>query len=181
MTLTSTIFILFMAACQRSQNQIDSLLINLSVFPDGWSVSTDGPSPIADAPLGGTQYIKSSELFFYVHGGHAYEEIMLFDQLKIASSEFFHQKDHIFRLTEYNSPWIIPDALDVGRLNADQYFYSCSQDTGIPYPFCDHIAQYGYYLVHFHTFIIPGYMDYPEFGKIIKAIDARMAEFGPVK
>jgi hypothetical protein len=51
---------------------IEELLIDLSVFPDGWTGDVDGPSPIAQAPLGGTKPVKSTEVFFYIYGNGIY-------------------------------------------------------------------------------------------------------------
>jgi hypothetical protein len=157
---------------------IEELLIDLSAFPEGWSVSADGPSPIARAPLGGTKSVDSTELFFYVTGGGAYERIRRFNDSQGTADEYARQMKHIFRETEFNTPWVVPEEIMFKSSSAEQFYYACSQFEGSPWPRCVYIAQYGVYFTHFKTGMFSGYMSYFGFENILQIIDEHMAPFG---
>jgi hypothetical protein len=166
-------------SCYRSPSHtsIERLLIDVSAFPQGWSISAAGPSPIARAPLGGTASVESIELDFYAPGGGAFERIRRFEAPRGASNEFARQKRLIFRATEWYPPWQVPDELDYKSLSADRYYYACSQETVRSWPRCAYIAQYGTYFVHFDVDMLPGYMSYVDLGNILDVIEQRMDAF----
>ena len=68
-----------LSCCSTKRDfEIQELLIDETVFPSGWLVSTSGPRRPARAPLGHYEFIESIELFFYVYGGGAREKIYRF-------------------------------------------------------------------------------------------------------
>ena len=162
-------------ACQSAtKSSISDLLIELSVFPAGWQVSQDGPGKIPSAPLGGNDSVESIELEFRVYGGGAIESIRRFKNVEDAEAEFIHQKAHIFRKTDFTTPWEVPSEVVIDKINADQYYFACSQSVGSYWPGCEFIAQYGVYFVDFSTGMYTDYMSYKDLSKIIQAIDDLM-------
>lgn len=157
---------------------IEGLLIDLSAFPEGWSVGADGPSPIAQAPLGGTKSVESIELSFYAHGGGAFERIRRFEDEQGASNEFARQMRLVFSKTEFNTPWTVPEEIAFTSSSAEEFYYACSRFEGLPWPDCVYIARYGIYFAHFKTGMFTDYMSYSDFENVLKAIDDRMPPFG---
>jgi len=160
---------------------IEELLIDASVLPEGWSASEAGPHPISRAPLGGTKSVESIEFVFYAYGGSAFEEIRRFKSYQEAVEEFARQKRQVFRVTKFNTPWVVPEGLSYKSPVADQFHYACSQDVGSLWSDCAYIARYGVYFVQFHTDMLPGYMSYTDLEKVLQAIDARMAPYVEMK
>ena len=166
------------SACRPlSHPPIKDLLIDLSAFPDGWSGDTNGPGPMARAPLWGKKSVESIEIFFYVYGSGAYEGIQRFLDTQSAAEEFSRQLGIVFIETEFDTPWVIPDELNFESFSASRSYYACSQSEGIPWQECAYIAQYGTYFVHFNTGMVPGYMSLDDFERVLQAIDDKMAKY----
>jgi hypothetical protein len=155
---------------------IEDLLIDESAFPPGWSTSSDGPKPIARAPLGGTKSVESIELDFYAYGGGASERIRRFESAQDAADEFERQSKIVFRDSEFNTPWIVPAECSYHGSGADQFHYACSTFEGQPWPGCAYIAQYGKYFVHFQTSMLPGLMTYADLEIVLRTIDEQMEQ-----
>jgi hypothetical protein len=154
---------------------IEQLLIDLPVFPEGWIISAVGPRPLADAPLGGNKSVDNIEIFFYAPGGGAFVEIQRFKNTRRAKNEFTRKVKQVFRVTDFNSPWEVPDELSYTSSVADEFYYACSWRVGSSWPDCAYIARYDTYFSLFYTDMIPGYMNYADFEKVIMAVDERMA------
>lgn len=61
---------------------------------------------------------------------------------------------------------------------ADQSYFACYDYEGRePYPICEWSARYEEYVVIFHSWLVPGYMSLEDMERVIRAIDARMAEY----
>jgi hypothetical protein len=162
-------------ACNMLDDQpIEHLLIDVTDFPDNWTVDTDSPRSIPSAPLGGTKSIKSIEVYFSSQNDFAFERIRRFKSSEDAASEFARQMKHIFRERK-DTQWFTPETISFQSSVAEQSYYACSQAEGYPWPGCTYIAQYGTYFVHFGTGIILGDMSYSDFERVIQAIDERMA------
>lgn len=152
---------------------IQELLISESAFPPGWSVSTAGPRQPAKAPLGHYESIERTELFFYVYGGGAFEEIHRFASVQGAAREFRRKRDLDFAQREIDTPWVIPPELPYQSPVADQFYLACATQGGMP--MCRAIGQYEEYLVKFNTHMSPDFMTYADLERVLKAIDDRMA------
>jgi hypothetical protein len=166
-----------LAACQSTgYPPIENLLIDESVFPSGWSTSSDEPEPIARAPLGGTKSVESIEQTFYAYGGSAGERIRRFRTEQGAAEEFVRQTRIVFRDSEFNTPWMTLQELSYESPVADRFYCACSVDESQPlWPHCACIAQYEVYFVQVSTPMLPGLMTYADFEQILEAIDEKMA------
>jgi len=111
---------------------IEELLIDESAFPPGWSVDTGGPAPPAKAPLGHYESIERTELFFYVYGGVAFEQIHRFSSVQGAAREFKRRKDLDFAQREIDTPWVVPPELSYQSLVANQFYLACATQGGVP-------------------------------------------------
>lgn len=60
---------------------------------------------------------------------------------------------------------------------ADQFFFACYDYEGRTQPRCRWSGLYDEYIVIFGSWMIPGRMSLNDMEKVIRAIDARMAEF----
>jgi hypothetical protein len=168
-----------LVACQSwGYPPIEDLLLDKSVFPAGWSVSTDGADSIPRAPwTGSTSVVENVELYFYAFGGGALERIWRFASSEDASQAFERQVEYVFRNGEFNTPWTVPAELSYYSSIAGQFHYACATFEGQPSPGCAYVAQYGVYIVHFQTSILPGLMTYPDLENVLQAIDERMAHY----
>jgi hypothetical protein len=165
-------------ACQSWEYPpIEDLLIDESVFPVGWSVSTDGARSIPRAPWSGpTSVVENVELYFYAHGGGALERIWRFENSEDASQAFERHMRYVFRDGEFNTPWTVPTELSHDSSVAGQFHYACATFEGQPWPGCAYVAQYRMYVVHFQTSMLPGLMTYTDLGKVLQAIDEQMEQ-----
>ena len=166
-----------LASCHRAVRYppLEPLLIDVSAFPEGWSTSRDGPGPLPSGPIGFSGAVQDIGLTFYAHGGHAYEDIERFETDRAAAKRFAKEQRSVFRATEWNPPWQVPEEVNYESVSADQFYYACTQDKGMYWPMCSYIAQYGKYFVRFHTHMIPGYMSNADFEVILQAVDERMS------
>lgn len=155
--------------------EIEELLLDVSAFPVGWSADAEGPRAPAKAPLGGLKSIERTELFFYVRGGGAVEEIHRFQSTGDAIQEFERQLGIAFFVGKYDTPWIIPLALPYQSPIADQFHFACSEQGSIS--MCRMIGRYEEYLVKFNTHMSPDFMTYEDLECVLQAIDERMAQY----
>jgi len=179
--LLSLFMLLWSGACLPQEHPpkrsfaIQELLIDESAFPPGWSVSTAGPRPPAKAPLGHYESIESTELFFYVYGGSAFEEIHRFSSVQGAAREFRRKRDLEFAKREIDTPWVVPPELSYQSPAANQFYLACATQGGIP--MCRAIGQYEEYFVKFNTHMSPDFMTHADLERVLKAIDERMASY----
>jgi hypothetical protein len=159
-----------------SHPPVEQLLVDTSMFPEGWSVSQVGPRPDPAAPFSRIKSVDRTSLSFYAPGGGAFEAIQRFENTREAKKEFARKKRQVFRLTDFNTPWEVPEELAYESPIADEFHYACSWQLGASWPDCAYIARYGTYFVHFHTDMLPGYMSYTDLETIVEAIDERMAD-----
>jgi hypothetical protein len=157
---------------------IEELLIDISVFPKGWITSAAGPRPLASAPLGGNKSVDNIALGFYAPGGSAFHEIQRFKNTRQAENEFAKKREQVFRVTEFRTPWEVPDELAYESSVADEFHYACSLGVGASWPHCAYIARYDAYYVLFYAHMISGYISYADLENILEAIDERMAVHG---
>lgn len=156
-------------APERSFTTLD-LLIELSDMPVGWRVS-DGPGRAEDyisskdasgiVFIAGTDWqrrVASHRVYRYRSVKAAkgvYEYLVLPDQVGKTPAEW-----------AYQSPV------------ADQSYFACYDYEGRePYPICEWSARYEEYVVIFHSWLVPGYMSLEDLERVVRAIDARMAEY----
>jgi hypothetical protein len=156
---------------------VEELLVDTSVFPEGWSASPDGPYLDPAAPFSRTKSVDRISISFYAPGGGAGEEIQRFKSTREAKREFARKKKQVFRVTGFNTPWEVSEELSYESPIADEFHYACSWRVGASWPDCAYIARYGTYFVHFDTDMLPGYMSYADLENILEAIDERMGAY----
>lgn len=167
----------------RRDFRIEELLIDESVFPEGWKVDPAGPSAPAKAPLGGLKSIERTSLHFYIWGvsgeqiwsGVAGEQIHRFWSVNDAVEEFERQMGLAFAVGKYDTPWVVPAELPYQSSAADRVFFACSVHGSIP--MCRMIGQYDEYFVIFNTHMSPDFMTYEDLERVLQAIDERMAHY----
>ncbi len=171
-------FMLIVSACQWSHYPpIENLLIDVSVFPSDWQADADGPEPDPSAPFGGIRSVERTELNFYSDVSGAFENIERFKSSRKAYEEFVRQKDFLFKSTEFQGPYEIPEELPYRSDLADQFYFACWRPEYTSILGCDYLAQYGPYLVHFNLGWNPGALTVSELEKILRAIDDKMANY----
>ena len=121
--------------------------------------------------------VENVELYFYAYGGGALERIWRFTSSEDASQAFERQMGYVFRNGEFNTPWTVPVELSYYSSVADQFHYACATFEGQPSPGCAYVAQYGVYVVHFQTSMLPGLMTCSDLENVLQAIDERMAQY----
>ncbi len=147
---------------------VEALLIDESVFPLGWRASDAGPRPPANAPLDHYNSIERIELFFYTHNGIAFQEVHCFASVRGAVREFKRQKS-----TFFPEGWVVPAELPYQSSSADQFYLACGVEGSIQ--MCRAIWRYEKYFVKFNTHMSPEFMTYADLGRVLKAIDDRLA------
>lgn len=153
---------------------IESLLIDISAFPEGWVTSDAGAIIPGRAPLGGNPSIRRISLNFYTENGGAGHEIHKYQDITGAAAEFDRQLPIQFFVDEFTSEWEIPDGLEFESPLADRYKVACASfSERID---CQMLAQYNIYVVKFGASITPT-LTYEEFGDLLETIDVRMVQF----
>jgi len=186
------LFYVFQVQPPSRNFEIESLLIDVSAFPAGWTPSPQGPQPVLQpaTPLGsgGVGAIESTELDFNLQirdgSGSAFEQIYRLRKPQEAADEFQDKKKKWFITSKGDSTWTTPPEAHIQSLVADQLYFACSnRRSGIF--ICRMIAQYEEYLVRFDVYmsaynsklqLVP-IMSIAESGHIVQAIDQRMGYF----
>ena len=169
---------LFLSACAPQSEpapsrtfKTEELLIGLSEMPTGWKVSY-GPTRTEDYISGrdasGIVFVAGTDLqpgrrdaahrvYHYDNATKAkgvYEDLVLPGEVGKSPSEW-----------TYRSPIV------------DQSRVVCYDYEGRePYPVCTWSGRYEEYIVIFRSWLIPGYMSLHDMERVVKAIDARMAQ-----
>jgi hypothetical protein len=176
-TLLALLTCITLFACQSwNYPPIENLLLDESVFPSGWSTSTDGAGTIPRAPwTGSTNVVENVELYFYAHEGGALERIWRLASSEGASQAFESQVGSVFRDGEFNTPWMVPAEFSYSSPTADRYHFACATFEGQRIPGCAYVAQYKTYVVYFQTSMPPDLMTYVDLENVLQAIDERFA------
>jgi len=166
-------------ACQPQYPPIEELLIDISVFPEGWIEDVEGPGPDPSAPWGGIRSVERTTLFFHSPTAGAQENIERYKSNSMARDEFARRLRIVFQDHPDYGPYRAPDELSYTSLIAEQYFFACVYADNYPFPFygCQYLTQYGPYVVYFHAGWNLDEMDPQEFENILKAIDKKMAQY----
>jgi len=161
-------------SCQSQYPPIEDLLVDATVFPNGWYEDIEGPGPDSSAPWGGIRSVERTTLFFHSPTAGAFEQIERFSNHRQASQEFDNQK-----LLSQDESDFIPSKLTFQNIVADQYYFVCVLAPQYPYPFwgCIYLAQYGTYLVNFNFGWDLDAMSAGELQNILRAVDDKMAPY----
>ncbi len=161
------------------EDRIQECLIDVSVFPDGWTVASE-PQPY-DSPdrvlPGRAKGGVMAEFHQSEYNARAFQEVFLYANENKAAKEFVRQQPSYFssagRLSEWTDQRIISDG-DIAneRRFACAYFEGSTNNQPIHY--CPMMARYGPFLTMFSTWQSPEYMSFEEMIRIVKAIDEDM-------
>ena len=152
---------------------IGSLLLDESVFPEGWEAGEpydpeDGIglsacvhySPPADSP-----------------GGIALYAAYVARSAEEAADGYTTWADFWFWDTEGWGPWSAPVELQRESRIASQFRLACSSQFDDSEQVCQAVGQYGRYMIRFHTFMNPETMTLDDLERILMVIDERMARY----
>jgi hypothetical protein len=171
-------FLIVMSSCQRSTfPPIEDLLVDATVFPPGWHADPEGPEPDPSAPFGGIKSVERTTLYFHSNTAGAFETIERFKSSGGAWDEFNNQKDSLFRTSEFQGPYEIPEELPYESRLADRFYLACWRPEYTPMLGCDYLAQYGPYLVPLNLGWDPDTMTPSELEKILLAVDDKLANY----
>ena len=158
---------------------IEYLLLDLSVFPEGWYVNRSaGPTPSGD---GAILAEDSIEISYKANGPvlfTAMQEVYRFRSVEWAAQEYRDQLPILFNNNSAAmlTTWELPNELPYQSLAAAQSHFACGQSEITNQWGCRFLGQYDEYLVIFSTFIGEE-MTYTDLDQILKAIDERMANY----
>jgi len=162
----------FITACSLGYPPIEELLIDDTLFPQGWNASSEGPQVSPSAPFGGIRSIDRTMLSFDNTLVGATEQIERFRNSQEASNEFVNNRDFLFREIPTVGPYLVPEELPYQSSVADRYYFACTR----PFPLlgCMYFAQYGPYIIQFHIGWDLDSMSANDLEKILNAIDENM-------
>ena len=170
---------------------IETLLIDVSVFPEGWAASPEGPQMIRApaAPLGSDSIpaIESTALLFLRRlpggSGYASHAVYRLQNRQEAFNEFQIRKKRWFPMGQYDTPWTTPPELAFQNLVANQFYVACSIQGSIP--LCQMLAQYEEYLTVFGASMgaydsnlqLIQVLTYTDFRRVVTAVDQKMGYY----
>jgi hypothetical protein len=151
---------------------IETLLVEETVLREGWEES--GPPRSAEATVRfGIEKIGTG--FSTPRDGVAIQGVYRAEDASAAASGY-QDFMSFFSLREDETEWFLPSELTYGGLGADRSRLGCSTHRTNGVERCQFIAQYGVYLVRFHTYMSPDMMTYEDLERILQDIDRRMAK-----
>jgi hypothetical protein len=151
--------------------EIETLLIDESVFPEGWEQLGLPRSKRATVSFG---VEKSGIGFSTPTRGVAGHDVYRAVSARAAAAGY---RDFMsdFLVREGETEWTLPAEISYRSQVADQFRLGCSTHIAGGVQCCQFIGQYGVYLVRFHTYMSPDMMTYEDLEYILQDIDQRMA------
>jgi hypothetical protein len=151
--------------------EIETLLVQETVLPEGWEES--GPPRSADAAARfGIEKIGTG--FSTPRHGVAIQAVYRARNTGAAASGYQDFMSY-FSLREEETEWFLPSELTYDT-TADRFRLGCSAERTSGVERCQLIAQYGVYLLRFHIYMSPEMMTYDDLEHILQDIERRMAE-----
>lgn len=149
----------------RNVNIYD-FLIGVSEMPQGWKVKEEPTTfyEVGAREAAGISFISDEN----VQRNGSFMHIYKFSTLDTATDVF----KKIYRQGAFT--YLPPDWSDP-HVSSKQYWIGCYNWEGREPYACDWAAQYEEFVVYFSTWIVPGYMSFSDFGRVVNAIDLRMA------
>lgn len=182
-TLTAPIVVgIFLLACiitfetntGMSDLDIEDLLLDVSAFPEGWSMSPEGPMQPGQAPLGGMRSSARRSLVFYAPNNVAVQKVDYYQNAREAQQEFDRQIPIWFPVSEFWSTWEKPEEISFQSEIANRYQVACAENSGNLY--CGMLGQYQAILIRFSANINRA-LTYDEFEGLLREIDRRVSEY----
>jgi hypothetical protein len=157
---------------------IEELLLDESVFPEGWQARERTFDPRQRLPA------EQIALSFYLHWcpdaslGAGHQLYRFFDGPRCAALGYQKEIPGWFAPTQAWGPWEVPAELPYQSPVADQFRFNCSTHQRSGAQTCLGVGQYEDYVIRFQTSIDrehPECMSFTDLERILKAIDERMA------
>jgi hypothetical protein len=152
--------------------EIETLLVDEAVFPEGWTQQGIPDSRGAPASFGVERIgIGFSTRIRGVAGQAVYRAFDI--RAAVAGYRDFMS---YFSVREGETEWSLPTEFTWRSQIADQFRLGCSTHRSSGVQRCQFIGQYDVYLVRFHTYMSSDLMTYEDLECILQDIDLRMAE-----
>ena len=157
---------------------IEELLLDESVFPEGWQARERTFNPRQRLPA------EQIALGFYIDWcpdyslGAGHQVYRFFDGARCADMGYRSTTPISFAPREGWGPWSVPVELPYQSPVADQFRFNCYSRQGSSVQTCQAVGQYREYIIGFHTDIDPEHpecMSFADLERILVAIDERMA------
>lgn len=150
---------------------IETLLVQETAFPEGWEES--GSPRVEEATVRfGIEKIGTG--FSTPNQGVAIQDVYRARDTGAAASGY-QDFMSFFSLHREETEWFLPSELTYNSLGADRFRLGCSTDRTSGVERCQLIAQYGVYLLRFHTYMSPEMMTFENLELILQDIDRRMS------
>ena len=163
----------------RRSFPIEDLLLDESVFPQGWEVGGEPYNPEDRMPaeqIALSFFADTSECPSSLITGH--DVYRYYGGASCADMGYRSKAPTWFSPWEGYDPWRTPAELSYQSPAANRFRLSCCTRQGSSVQICQATAQYQEYLVRFDTSIDPerpDCMSFADLGRILVAIDERMA------
>lgn len=150
---------------------MEDLLLDESAFPDGWTAYEPDEPQDGFGLRVGVHYSPPATSA----GGIALNAAYVARSPEEAADGYGIWASFWFSDSEGWSAWRVPDELRYQSSIADQYRFACSREEDDGRQICQAVGQYGRYMIRFHTFMNPDTMTPSDLGRVLAAIDDRMA------
>ncbi|MGB8644600.1 MAG: hypothetical protein WCF84_05135 [Anaerolineae bacterium] len=174
--------VVLLVACLRAEPtpsrnfKIQDLLIDLSVMPTDWYVS----NPLHPFPENRGQQ-ESIEIQFDAKSPTLYGTqhlVFRYTTKSAATWEYQDQAQGEFGVALLVKPWHAPPELPYTSPIADQFRFECADVKFYDVQTnCVAMAQYDEYISIISTHMDPSLMTFADMGRILRAIDAKMAQY----
>jgi hypothetical protein len=151
---------------------MEDLLLDTTAFPEGWYLPTGQPFD----PRAGFGIRTALTFSPPGRGGIALHEASVARNPEEAAEGYEEWGQFWFSNREGYCTWSSPTELQYESPVADHFRLGCcipQQEGGVQT--CQAVGQYGRYLIRFHTHMNPESMTFADLGRILIAIDERMA------
>ena len=152
--------------------EIETLLVDESVFPRGWEQQGLPSSEQATISFG---VEKRGTGFSTRTRGVAVQDVYRAFNARAAATGYRDFRS-LFSVRKEETEWTLPAELTYRSQVADQYRLACSTHRPSGVERCQFVGQYRMYLVSFHTYMSTQMMTYDDFEHILQDIDQRMAK-----
>jgi hypothetical protein len=152
---------------------IESLLVDESVFPEGWTAYEPDEPEDGFGLRVGVHYSPPATSA----GGIALNAVYVARSPEEAADGYGIWAPFWFSDRQGWSAWSAPDDLQYESPVADQFRLGCSREADDGRQVCQAVGRYGRYVSRFHTFMNSDTMTLSDLRGILIAIDERMGSY----
>lgn len=159
--------------------EAEELLLDASVFPEGWSVGEIGDLP---GPIAGqaheyervTRGFSSSKLSRIGNTTGGSQRVYRYGGKRTAAKQFEEKRNRFFKSDSFTPEWTIPEELTYQNSAADKFHLGCTYYA--TRQVCQAIGQYEEYVVLLFVDVYPDSdVTYADFEHILQAMEERVA------